>query len=173
VRSASLAALAAVALSTGSTVTVGQHGIGTVRFGETERATVAGLTALFGPPTQQLPNSGCGARFREVAWGHLYAEFRSGRFEGFRYVLSGWPVNRPRQRRTEPASVFPKLRTAKGVTLGDTLGKVRAEYGSLRPIGTDRWESADGLVFYDNAKHDPVPSSSRIVEIKIGTCGDF
>lgn len=30
-----------------------------------------------------------------------------------------------------------------------------------------------GLVFYDDALHDPEPPSSRIVEIKIGTCGDF
>jgi len=149
--------------------TLGPHGIGTARFGETERATVSGLTALLGPPTRRLPNTGCGPRFREVAWGHLYAEFRSGRFEGFRYVVKGWPLDHTGG--TTPVS--PKARTPKGVTLGDTLGEVRAAYGSLRLVGTDRWESSDGLVFYDNAKHDPVPPSSRIVEIKIGTCGDF
>jgi len=69
--------------------------------------------------------------------------------------------------------VRPLLRTATGISLGDTLGRLRAAYGSLRVIGTDRWESPDGLVFYDNAKHDPVPPSSRVIEIKIGTCGDF
>jgi len=104
-----------------------------------------------------------------AAWGRLYAEFRSGRFEGFRYLRNGWTVNR--EPRATPA--VPTLRMTRGVTLGDTLAELRAAYGSLRLIGTDRWESPDGLVFYDNAKHDPVPPSIRIVEIKMGTCGDF
>ena len=31
----------------------------------------------------------------------------------------------------------------------------------------------DGLVLYDNARHYPDPPSSRITEIRYGTCGDF
>jgi len=154
-------------------VTVGPHGIGTVRFGEPQRVAVAGLRVLFGAPTRHLPNPGCGSRFREVEWRHLYAEFRSGRFEGFRYLLGGWSINRAPGAPPPADTVVPKLVTAKGIMLGDTLSRVRAAYGLLRPVGTDRWESPDGLVFYDNAKHDPESPSSRIVEIKIGTCGDF
>jgi hypothetical protein len=29
------------------------------------------------------------------------------------------------------------------------------------------------LIFYDNAERDPEPAGARIVEIKVGTCGDF
>ncbi len=128
---------------------------------------------MFGRPTRRLPNSGCGSRFREVEWGNLYVEFREGRFTGFRYLATRWPVNQAPGPPAPAASVRPLLRTATGISLGDTLARLRVAYGSLRVIGTDRWESPDGLVFYDNAKHDPVPPSSRIVEIKIGTCGDF
>jgi hypothetical protein len=31
----------------------------------------------------------------------------------------------------------------------------------------------NGLIFYDSATREPPPASSWIVEIKIGTCGDF
>jgi tRNA (cmo5U34)-methyltransferase len=37
----------------------------------------------------------------------------------------------------------------------------------------DVWQSPNGLVFVDTAIRDPVPTSSHIREIKIGTCGDF
>jgi hypothetical protein len=30
-----------------------------------------------------------------------------------------------------------------------------------------------GVIFYDDTLRDPLPASSRIVGIKIGTCGDF
>lgn len=64
------------------------------------------------------------------------------------------------------------LATPRGIGLGSTLGRVRAAYGRLDLVGTDRWRSSDGLVFVDDAEHDPPPPSSRIVEIKTGTCGD-
>jgi|GEM_PF-3450899 len=74
---------------------------------------------------------------------------------------------------TRPGGVRPALRTANGITLGSTLGELRAAYGRLDLIGADRWRTAGGLVFYDDAARDPPPASSRIVEIKSGTCGDF
>ena len=150
-------------------VMLGAHGIAGVHFGETKRASVAGLTALFGAPTARMPNAGCSPRYSEVEWGRLFAEFRDGRFKGFRYRADGWPVDRL------PALLppFPRLSAAGGITLGSTLAELRAKDGPLRIVGTDRWETRDGLVFYDNAKHDPVPPSSRIVEIEFGTCGDF
>jgi hypothetical protein len=39
--------------------------------------------------------------------------------------------------------------------------------------GASTWRAANGLVFVDDAKRDPAPPSSRVVEIKIATCGGF
>jgi len=144
------ALLAAVA------VTLGPHGIGKAHFGLAKPAAVASLTQVLGPPTSRGPNPGCGPRYTEVAWRGLTAEFRFDIFSGYRY-----------------RSRTPKLATATGISLGSTLAQVRAAYGKLAVVGTDRWRAPNGLVFYDDAQHDPEPPSSRIVEIKIGTCGDF
>ncbi|HEY4413974.1 MAG TPA: hypothetical protein VGN06_13325 [Gaiellaceae bacterium] len=141
------------------------HGIGAVRFGLTKDHAVEQLTGLFGQPSRRFVNSGCGSRYTEVAWGHLYAEFRGGTFSGFRYIEDGWPPRRYGVKIVR--SDRPSLSTAHGVTLGSTLGEVRAAYGRLTFVGTDRWRSADRLIFYDDS------GSSRIVEIKTGTCGDF
>src|ERR1700688_1503036 len=148
---ASLAALLAA-----FSVALGPHGVGTVHFGLTKAATVAQLSAMFGPPDARGVNTGCSARYTEVVWGDLGVEFRSNLFSGYRY-----------------RSLTPKLATATGISLGNTLAQVRAAYGKLGFVGTDRWRAPTGLVFYDDAMHDPEPPSSRIVEIKIGTCGDF
>lgn len=173
--------LAAVLVATSATTTraaassvvVSRHGIGAVRFGLPQRQAVAELSRLFGRSSRALANSGCGPRYTEVAWGHLYAEFRLGRFTGFRYMENAW-LPQPAQRKpTPPSRPRPELKTAKGISLTSTLGELRAAYGRLNLIGTDRWETPDGLVFYDNARHDPPPASSRIIEIKFGTCGDF
>lgn len=155
-----------------SVPSLGPHGIGSVRFGETEAAAAAALAARFGAPSARFSNAGCGPRYTEVAWGHLYAEFRLHRFAGFRYLASGWPLRHVGK--ASPAKpIFPKLLTTKGISLSSTLADLRAAYRPLRLIGTDRWQSPDGLVFYDDAEHDPAPPTSRIREIKFGTCGDF
>lgn len=147
-------------------------GIAGVRFGLSESKTVAQLSRVFGSPSHPFPNSGCGRRYQEVAWGHLYAEFHDGRFSGFRYMTGRW-LPQHVKRATLPTAVRPKLTTAKSVTLGSTLAILRARYVRLDLIGTDRWETPDGLVFYDSANQDPPSASSWIVEIKFGTCGDF
>jgi hypothetical protein len=157
-----------------STNILGPKGIADARFGETEHAVVTALTAKLGPPSARLRNTGCGVLLHEVAWHHLYAEFRGQRFEGVRYIAGPWPVNNATRKSSLPRVVSPRLATAKGITLGSTLGELRSAYRPLRLIGTHRWRSGNGLIFYDNAQHDPPPSSSRIVEIKAGqTCGDF
>jgi len=143
-------------LLTAFAVALGPHGVGRTHFGLTKAMTVAALTQLFGPPTSRGPNTGCRPRYTEVVWGGLSAEFRSNVFSGYRY-----------------RSAKPKLATAAGISLGNTLAQVRAAYGKLGFVGTDRWRAPNGLVFYDDAMRDPEPPSSRIVEIKIGTCGDF
>jgi hypothetical protein len=70
-------------------------------------------------------------------------------------------------------SDVPALATTNGITLGSILRELRAAYGHVRPIGTNRWQTPDGLVFYDNATTYPDPANSRIIEIKLSTCGDF
>jgi hypothetical protein len=172
-----IAAVAATAASVSGGVdraVLRSNGIGSARFGETEREAVAALTRQFGRPTARLVNAGCGPRLREVEWRHLYAEFRGQRFAGVRYLAGPWPPSHAARNSRPAATVLPRLVTAKGISLGSTLGELRAAYKPLRLIGTDRWRSRNGLVFYDNAQHDPPPASSRIVEIKGGrTCGDF
>jgi len=142
-----------------------------VRFGLPEARAVDELTALFGAPSRRFVNKGCGPRFGEVAWGHLYVEFRLGRLSGFRYIEDGWPPTRSGGKIVR--SDVPELSTSHGVTLGGTLARLRDAYLHLTFVGTDRWQSPDGLIFYDDAAHDPEPATSRIIEIKTGTCGDF
>jgi hypothetical protein len=137
---------------------LGAHGIGAVRFGTPKPQAVAALSRVLGQPTSRGINPGCGSRYTEVVWGDLAAEFRLGTFSGYRYLDRGQ---------------LPQLATAKGITIGSTLAQVRAAYGRLGVVGTDRWRSPSGLIFYDDAMRDPIPASSRIIEIKIGTCGDF
>jgi hypothetical protein len=147
------------------------NGIGSVHFGMQKVRALSELTALLGAPSSRFVNSGCGARFAETAWGHLYVEFRNGTFYGYRYIENGWPASRygPKPR----PSLLPRLSTSTGITLGSTLGQLRGAYGRLNLIGTDRWMVRNGLIFYDSATREPPPASSWIVEIKIGTCGDF
>lgn len=133
------------------------------------------LRHLFGGPSARGVNTGCGLRYTEVEWGDLVAEFRLSKFSGFRFLKGGWPLATPGSPReaSPPKTVFPKLTTATGISLGSTLAQLRRSYRSLRFVGTDKWRSANGLTFVDDANNDPEPPSSQIIEIKVGTCGDF
>jgi hypothetical protein len=150
------------------------HGVGTVRFGMRKGEAVPRLRVLFGAPSARGVNTGCGARYTEVEWGDFVAEFRLGTFSGYRFVRGGYPLTTARSPReaSPPAGVSPALATAGGITLGSTLAELRALY-RLRRAGANLWRVPNGLLFVDDAKRDPVPPASRIVEIKIGTCGDF
>ena len=107
-----------------------------------------------------------------MEWGDLAVEFRSGAFSGFRYVAGGLPPTTYRAP-SPPKPVSPRLATANGVSLGTTLGRARAVYGTLQRIGAILWRTPNGLTLVDGSKGDPSSPSDRIVEIKIGTCGDF
>jgi len=148
-------------------------GIGTVRFGLPKVTAVSELSNLFGPPSARFVNSGCSPRYTEVAWGELYAEFRLGKFSGYRYLRDGWPPQTYARRRPPPKVVSPKIATSKGITLGSTLAQVRAAYRPLQRAGADWWRSSSHLVFVDDAQRDPIPPTSRIIEIKTRTCGAF
>lgn len=161
---------AGVARATRAHVLTAQ-GVAGVRFGLPKAEAVAELRAVLGRPSRSFVNTACGPRFREVSWGHVYVEFRHGTFVGFRYIENGWPP--VRAGRPAGRSDRPTLATSRGVKLGGTLHELRAAYGRLAHIGTDRWRSPDGLVFYDDARRDPEPETSRIIEIEFGTCGDF
>jgi hypothetical protein len=152
---------------------LGAGGIGTVRFGLPKATTVSALSGLFGTPSARFMNSACGPRYTEVAWGELYAEFRLGKFSGYRYLRNGWPPQTYARRPPPPKVVSPKLATARGITLGSTLAQVRAAYRPLQRVAADGWRSPNQLVFVDDAQRDPVPPTSHIIEIKTKTCGAF
>lgn len=167
----SIAALAAADDAASATLTGG--GIAGATFGQPKGLAVAAITALLGQPTAEQESSGCGPRYSEVEWGDLAAEFRLGRFSGYRYLDGGLLGDHGSIARLESLPVAPRLFTRGGITLGSTLGEVRAAFGALRTVGTNRSEASDGLVFYDDAEIFPDPPSARIVEMKIGTCGDY
>lgn len=166
-------AAASTALAAAQPLRLSDAGIAGVRFGTSRAAAVAQLTRLLGRPSRRMIDSGCGRRYTEAAWGHLYVEFRDGRLSGFRYMQGTW-LPRPRSLRPTPFRLLrPKLATGRGVSLGSTLAQLRSAYGRLDLVGTDRWQAPDGLIFYDDAERDPPAPTSRIVEVKYGTCGDF
>jgi hypothetical protein len=175
---AALGAGVTAALGSGSTLsppTLGPDGIGPVRFGMTKLNAVAELSDLLGAPSARGVNTGCGPRYTEVEWGDLVAEFRLGRFSGFRYPRGGWPITTPGSPReaSSPRALSPMLATSEGISLGNTLAQLRVAYGVLRFVGTDRWRSLNGLVFVDDAKPIGEPRLRHIIEIKVKTCGDF
>ena len=159
--------------ATGRAPALGADAIGTVRFGLPKATAVAELSDLFGRPSARFVNSGCGPRYTEVAWGELYAEFRSGEFSGYRYLRNGWPPKTYAHRSPPPKVVSPRIATAEGITLGSTLAQVRAAYRPLQRVAADGWRSSSKLVFVDDALRDPVSPTSRIIEIKTTTCGAF
>jgi hypothetical protein len=118
------------------------HGIGAVRFGLPKVKAVADLRARFGTPTAQGVNTGCGPRFTEVEWGDLAAEFRSGTFSGYRYITGGLPLTTHSK---ALKTVSPKLATTKGISLGSTVGQLRAAYKVLHLVGAARWQVSNGL----------------------------
>lgn len=151
-------------------------GIGSVSFGSPKAQVVASLQRSLGAPNARGVNTGCGFRFSEVAWHDLVAEFRRDRFTGYRFVEGGWPLTTPGSPRDRvgPRRTTPHLETARGITLGSTLGAVRHAYGSLRRSGATQWTAADGLVFGESsANRDPASPTNRVTEIEVGTCGAF
>jgi hypothetical protein len=164
--------VAASVYASGETRLLSAHGIGNVRFGVAKERAVRELSSVLGQPSRRFVSDGCGANLTEVEWGHLYAEFRQGRFSGFRYMKGVW-LKRGVLPGYGYARLQPRLATTRGITLGSKLNELRRAYGRLDLVGTDRWMVGNGLIFYDDSKTEPPAGSSRIDEIKVGTCGDF
>lgn len=160
-------------LASRSAFSLSDHAVGPARFGEPEREAVQKLTAVLGNASPRFVNQACSPRYTEVAWHDLVVEFRNGRLSGFRYLVGGWPPSNRPANHSLRAAVTPAIQTSAGTALGDPLASVRQREGTLARIGADTWRSGAGLVFVDNATHDPVPATARIIEIKFGTCGDF
>lgn len=152
--------------------TLSSKAIGGVRLGLPRKEVVTRLSKLLGTRATNPPaNPACGPGFTEIDWLRLYVELTHGRLTGFRYIANGWP---PASDGKHPSATDPwRLVTSRGITLGSTLSQASAAYGHLTPVGTNRWQTPDGLVLYDDAHHYPDPPGSRITEIKYGTCGDF
>ena len=106
-----------------------------------------------------------------MEWGELVAEFRLGIFSDYRYMKGEWPLTTP----GSPRRLLPSehaglvLATAKGIS----LGQLHLAHGELHFAGVDKWRAANGIIFVVDALRDPEPPSSKVVEIKLGTCGDF
>jgi hypothetical protein len=171
--SVAIAATVGSARATSQNPVLSSHGIGAVRLGTTKTHAVEALTPVLGRPSRQFVSGLCGPVYTEVEWGHLYAEFRRGRLSGFRYMRGAW-LKQGVSPGEGSAQVGPNLTTSKRIGLGSALMQVRRAYGTLRLVGTDRWQSRDGLVFYVSfATRQPPPPGSRITQIEYGTCGDW
>ena len=163
---------ARAAHSTGSPLLLSSRSVANVPFGTEKGRAVEKLTARLGRPTKRFVSDGCGPNYIEVAWGHLYVEFRRGRLSGFRYMRGTWL--KPQPIGSTRGTVRPRLTTVTGVGVGSTLRQVRDHDGALKLVGTDRWRGRDGLIFYISfATDQPPPATSPITEIKYGTCGDW
>jgi hypothetical protein len=158
--------------SSRSVVSLDGNGIGSVRFGRSKGRVVASLTVLFGSPAWRGVNTGCGPLWTEVVWNGIAAEFRRNSFTGYRFASAAHIKGLFGAPRVAANPGFPALATAKGITIGSTLGHLRSLY-TLHLEGAGRWRSGS-LVFVSNARRDPAPLTSRIIEIKtMSTCGDF
>jgi len=158
--------------ASGPATQLSSHGIDGVQLGASKAQTVAELSRLFGPPSRRFISDACGPTFSEVAWRHLYVEFRQNMFSGFRYLGGTWLSSGVTPGRN-PSAARPRLAVGSAITLGDTLRQLRRAEGKLQWVGTSRWSNA-GLVFYVSAQRYPDPPGSRIIEIKSATtCGDF
>jgi hypothetical protein len=153
--------------------TMTPRGVDAVRLGTAKTQTVRALTSLFGRSTKSGVNTACGSRYTEVAWNDFVAEFRDARFSGYRYLVGGYPLTAGSPRPITAGPISPDLVTATGITLLSRLSQLKSAYPGLRHVGASKWQANNGLMFVDNAKHDPEPASSRITEIKFKTCGDY
>ena len=140
------------------------NGLGVVRFGASVRSVTSAVSVQLGPPTGR-PDAGCVGGYSEVAWHDLIVQFRHGRFTGYRY----W-VNSSGSPPPSASDVSPRLRTARGISLGSTFAQVESRY-RLTQTGTDFWKATNDIVFALDSATFPSPPTSPVYEIKTyGVC---
>lgn len=143
------------------------NGLGVVGFGASASMATKTLTAVLGAPTAH-PSAGCAGDYSEIAWHDLIAQFRDGRFAGYRYLAGGLTGISPTIATLRAAKV-PKLDTATGITLGDSFAEVKRAYPVLKQSGSFFWRTASGIVFAFDAPGN-VAAASQIYEIKNNVC---
>lgn len=142
-----------------SHVTLQASGLGPVKFGATQKAAVSRLSELLGHRPTGHSSSVCVGGIKNVSWNDLVVQFKKGQFSGYRYWVT----------QANP-TVWPKLATANGITLGNSFSTLQDRYGrSLRQTGTDFW-SAGQLTFGINSGSSPAPPNSPVYEIKVAVC---
>lgn len=153
-------------------ITLRSNSVGPVKFGTGKQRATAELDRLLGPASGHGINTGCGPAFTEVEWGELAVEFHHNVLSGYR------DINRPRGDlelapvlAVEPVS--PAAKTAAGIILSDSVRRLRDAYSKLTVVGANRLEASNGLMFVDDSQQSPGPPQARIIEIRIGTCGDY
>jgi photosystem II stability/assembly factor-like uncharacterized protein len=156
-----------------SKVVLGPDGLRVVEIGAPRASAVSTLERDLGAPTRTTAGV-CPGR-TEVEWGDLSLEFSAGRLAGYRYLRGG--LFPPVATLSGPsAPLRPLLATTTGVTLGATLGRVRALYpagdfseangGSLVVPGRSGTDTLRLLFFDDTA-------AAPLAEVKGGEpCGD-
>lgn len=151
-------------------------GIGPAHFGLSRHAVIAALRPSLGRPNASGINTGCGKNLTEVAWHDLIAEFRDGRFSGYRFIRGGWPLTTPGSPHDHVAGTapLPPLRTAAGITLDSTFAELRSAYPHLSRTAALRWTAPNGLIFTEPfTVANPTSPANPIIEIQTKTCGDF
>lgn len=107
-------------------VSLQPDGLGLVAFGEVANAAVDSVTEVLGPPDQDFVESTCpGGQVRFTTWGPLQMASLvdpAPTFVGYSYGSSDGTVADP------PAG--EALVTAEGISIGSTLGELRAAYGT-------------------------------------------
>jgi hypothetical protein len=143
------------------------NGLHVTSFGATAATATRAISAALGDPTGH-PSAGCSAAYTQTAWHDLIVQFVSGRFRGYRFVVNGNWKAKPAPKTL--GSATPKLSTAAGIALGDTLAGAKRAYPSLRQTGTDFWRTSSGIVFaiYNPTGH--TSPSAKIYEIKHSAC---
>jgi hypothetical protein len=166
--------LPAAALRASALPDLRPDGVGSVIFGVSKARAVASLSKVLGRPSAAGVSRACGARFTEVAWHDLIAQFANGTFTGYRFIEGGWPLWTSQTLHQRPSTAYPQppLETARGITLGSTLGELRSAYGALERSGAVEWTAANGLRFIESSTVVNTRSPrTKIVEIHIDTCG--
>jgi hypothetical protein len=143
------------------------NGLGVVSFGATTSSAIKTITDVLGAPTGN-PSVGCTGDYSQTAWHDLIAQFKNGRFAGYRYLAGGSSGLSPTTTSIRGAKI-PRLATTTGITLGDTFAEVRLAYPMLEQSGSDAWRTSSGIVFAFFDEGDAVPTSP-IYDIKNDVC---